>query len=88
MVISAIGPAKWKTTFQSLWTGAAFFWFFARTLAGVEGWLNASWWRAFAHFNGLLGTLCMVGAVGLTLWSLVLYLTRYGPAYLKAGQQR
>jgi CDP-diacylglycerol---glycerol-3-phosphate 3-phosphatidyltransferase len=86
LVISAIGPAKWKTTFQSIWTGAAFFWFWARTLAGVEGWLEQGWWVAFAHFNGLVGTVSMVGAVGLTLWSLALYLSRYGPAFLKAGR--
>ena len=85
LVISAIGPAKWKTTFQSIWTGAAFFWFFARTLAGVEGWLDDAWWSYFAWFNGLVGTVSMVGAVGLTLWSLVLYFSRYGPAFLKAG---
>lgn len=84
LVISAIGPAKWKTTFQSIWTGAAFFWFWARTLAGVEGWLEHGWWIAFAHFNGLVGTLSMVGAVGFTLWSLALYFTRYGPRFLEA----
>lgn len=87
LVISAIGPAKWKTTFQSIWTGAAFFWFFAHTLADDRGWLGESWWNVFAHFNGLIGTLSMVGAVGLTLWSLWLYVSRYGPAYLKAAKR-
>ena len=33
VVIAAIGPAKWKTGFQSTWVGAAYFWFFAATLA-------------------------------------------------------
>ncbi len=84
LVISAIGPAKWKTGFQSVWTGAAFFWFFARTLAGAQEWLAHGWWTLFAHFNGLVGTLSLVGAVGLTLWSLALYLSRYGPRFLKA----
>ena len=27
VVISAIGPAKWKTGFQSLWVGSAYSWF-------------------------------------------------------------
>ncbi|HEX2781272.1 MAG TPA: CDP-alcohol phosphatidyltransferase family protein, partial [Gemmatimonadaceae bacterium] len=27
VVIAAIGPAKWKTGFQSTWVGAAYFWF-------------------------------------------------------------
>ena len=33
VVISAIGSAKWKTGFQSVWVGSAYFWFFAATLA-------------------------------------------------------
>lgn len=84
LVISSIGPAKFKTGFQSVWTGAAFFWFFARTLAGERGWLDETWWEYFSHVNGLIGAVTMVGAVGLTLWSLVLYLQRYGPAFLRA----
>lgn len=78
LVISAIGPAKAKTTFQSIWTGAAFFWFFAATWAietGVEGSVN---FRAFAMFNGLVGIVSMTAAVTLTLVSLGLYLQRYG----------
>ncbi len=84
IVISAIGSAKWKTTFQSIWTGAAYFWFFARTLAGQKGWLEAGPWTLFAHFNGLVGTLSMIGSVGLTLWSLALYLSRYGARVVAA----
>ena len=78
LVISAIGPAKWKTTFQSIWVGAAYFWFFAATLAQREGWLDTTPWRVFAHINGLVGVIAMTGAVALTLWSLWLYLQRYG----------
>ena len=37
VVISAIGPAKWKTGFQSVWVGAAYFWFFAATVAAARG---------------------------------------------------
>lgn len=78
LIISAIGPAKWKTTFQSIWLGAAYFWFFATTLAAREGWQNDALWRGFAYFNGIVGVASMAGAVGLTLWSLWLYLRRYG----------
>ena len=78
LIISAIGPAKWKTTFQSIWTGAAFFWFFAATWAAQAGVQETVKWRAFAMFNGLVGVLAMTGAVALTLWSLFLYLQRYG----------
>ncbi|WP_291158604.1 CDP-alcohol phosphatidyltransferase family protein [Gemmatimonas sp. UBA7669] len=78
LVIAAIGPAKWKTTFQSIWLGAAYFWFFAHTLAEQQSWLGESGFRFFAWFNGGVGVVSMVGAVALTVWSLVLYLRRYG----------
>jgi CDP-diacylglycerol--glycerol-3-phosphate 3-phosphatidyltransferase len=77
VVISAIGPAKWKTGFQSVWVGAAYFWFFAATYAqsaGSEGTL----WNSWAWFNGIAGVLSMAGAVFLTVYSLVLYIARYG----------
>ena len=78
LVIAAIGPAKWKTGFQFTWQGAAYFWFFAATLAARQGWLDAPAWRAFAYFNGAVGVVTMVGALLLTMYSLWLYVTRYG----------
>lgn len=77
-IIAAIGPAKWKTGFQWTWVGSAFFWFAAITAAARYGWLSSSAWRAFAYFNGLVGTVTMIAAVALTLYSLWLYLRRYG----------
>jgi phosphatidylglycerophosphate synthase len=84
-VISAIGPAKWKTAFQSLWVGSAFFWFGARTLAAEQGW-NSTAWNAFAQFNGTVGALAMVTAVVLTLYSVWLYVRQYGSVF--ASQAR
>lgn len=81
IVIAAIGPAKWKTAFQSIWAGAAFFWFFAAAAAAEHRWRGEAW-HAFALFNGIVGSLSMVGAVSLTLYSLWLYLQRYGPLVL------
>lgn len=78
LVIAAIGPAKWKTVFQLIWLGAAYFWFFAVTLADGQGWTGHTAWRFFSWFNGFVGVLAMTGAVALTLWSLGLYLRRYG----------
>ena len=80
VVISAIGPAKWKTGFQSVWVGSAYFWFFAATLASNHGW-NSSAWRAFAYFNGIVGTVTMVISVVLTVYSLALYLRRYAGVF-------
>jgi CDP-diacylglycerol--glycerol-3-phosphate 3-phosphatidyltransferase len=79
-VIEAIGPAKWKTGFQSVWVGSAYFWFFAATLATAKGWDSSAWW-AFANFNGIVGTVTMVASVFLTLYSLVLYLRRYAVVF-------
>jgi CDP-diacylglycerol--glycerol-3-phosphate 3-phosphatidyltransferase len=81
VIISAIGSAKWKTGFQSTWVGAAYFWFFAATLARDRGWADDAAWLAFANFNGIVGTVTMVVSVILTLYSLVLYLRRYSGVF-------
>ena len=80
IVIGAIGPAKVKTGFQWTWVGIAFFWFGAATLAAERGWTSSAW-RIFAYFNGLAGVVTMTVAVGLTLWSMLLYVRRYGAVW-------
>jgi phosphatidylglycerophosphate synthase len=81
VVIAAIGPAKWKTTFQSIWVGAAYCWFFAATLARAQRWEGSAAWRAYANLNGVVGTISMAAAVVLTLYSLWLYLRRYARVF-------
>ncbi len=76
VVIASIGPAKWKTGFQLTWVGAAYFWFWIATAARVHNW-SSSAWDAFKYFNGTVGLLSMIGAVGLTVYSLGLYVHRY-----------
>ena len=80
VVISAIASAKWKTGFQAVWVGSAYFWFFAATLARTEAWTNAAW-TAFANFNGIVGTVTMVASVLLALYSLAVYLRRYAGVF-------
>ena len=82
VVIASIGSAKWKTGFQMVWVGAAFFWFWAAT-AAAENRTASPLWDAFKYFNGIVGAGCMIGAVGLTLFSLVLYIRRYSGVFLK-----
>ncbi len=77
-VISAIGPAKWKAGFQFTWIGTAYCWFGALTLADRRGWGGTWAWEAVAQFLGLVGTVTMYAAVILTVWSLALYVRRYG----------
>lgn len=81
VVIAAIRSAKWKTGFQLVWQGAAYFWIWAATLAAHRGWGDATAWRAFAYFNGIVGTLVMIAAVILTIWSLVIYLRSFGSVF-------
>jgi len=85
IIISAIGPAKLKTIFQWIWVGAAFFWYFASSAAAEHRWTSAAW-NAFAMFNGIVGVLSMIGAVALTLYSLWIYLQRYGGLVLRPGR--
>lgn len=85
IIIGAIGPAKWKTGFQSTWVGATFFWFFAATLATDQGWTGTPW-RMFANFNAIVGLTTMVVAVALTLWSLWLYARRFAGPVARAGR--
>jgi phosphatidylglycerophosphate synthase len=82
VVIASIGSAKWKTAFQMVWVGAAFFWFWAAT-AAADHHVESRWWDLFRDFNGIVGVGCMIGAVGLTLYSLALYLRRYGGVLLR-----
>ena len=80
VVIAAIGPAKWKTAFQLIWQGGAYLWFFVATLALRHQWTGAAW-RTLAYFIGASGTLAMSIAVLLTLYSLWLYVSRYGRVF-------
>lgn len=81
VIISAIGPAKWKMGFQATWVGAAYFWFAAREAAFHYAW-GGPLWRAFAMFNGVVGVVTMYVAVILTLYSLGLYLRRYAGVFV------
>lgn len=86
VVIAAVGPAKLKTTFQMIWVGAAFFWFMASSAAVEHGWRGSAW-NAFALFNGIVGTTSMVLAIVLTVYSMGLYVRRYGPL-MRQGPDR
>ncbi|MDQ6886015.1 MAG: CDP-alcohol phosphatidyltransferase family protein [Gemmatimonadota bacterium] len=78
VVIAAIGPAKLKTVLQNIWVGAAYFWFAASAAADSSGAGGTEIWRRFAFFNGIVGVVTMWAAVALTVYSLGLYVRRYG----------
>jgi phosphatidylglycerophosphate synthase len=83
VVIAAIGPAKVKTGFQLAWQGTAYFWFAVATAALNHTW-NGSIWHNLALFIGAAGTIMMSVAVLLTLYSLWLYLSRYGRVFVES----
>ena len=77
VVIAAIWPAKWKTTIQLIWSGAAYFWFFVATLIRERDW-SGPISRNFGWFAGIVGAVSMLLAIGLTLYSLFVYMRGYG----------
>jgi phosphatidylglycerophosphate synthase len=77
VIIDAIASAKWKTVMLSIWIGAAYFWFFAATLAHSRGWSGAAW-TVVADVIGIVGLTTMVGGVTLALYSFGVYVRRYG----------
>jgi CDP-diacylglycerol---glycerol-3-phosphate 3-phosphatidyltransferase len=82
VVIAAIGPAKWKTGFQWTWVGTALFWFSAALILARVRW-PSSVEVPVADFIGIVGTVAMCGAVVLTLYSLALYIRRYGMIFVR-----
>ncbi len=76
-VIAAIFAAKLKTTFQLIWVGAAYFWFFVATAARIDV-HNTADWGIVANFAGIVGVVSMVVSVALTIYSMAIYLYRYG----------
>jgi CDP-diacylglycerol--glycerol-3-phosphate 3-phosphatidyltransferase len=70
---------------QLVWQGAAYFWFFIATMAVERHWSTGGW-RAMALVNGLVGTVTMTVAVVLTVYSLWLYVSRYGHVFAERAR--
>jgi CDP-diacylglycerol--glycerol-3-phosphate 3-phosphatidyltransferase len=77
VVIEAIWPAKWKTTIQLIWSGAAYCWFWLATLMLEHGWTGPVS-RTIGMVLGTIGALAMLVAIALTLYSLYIYMRDYG----------
>lgn len=83
VVIAAIRSAKWKTGFQLVWQGSAYFWFWAVTAAQQHHVEDHPLWKAFALFNGSVGTATMAIAVFLTIYSLAVYMRSFSGVLAK-----
>ena len=77
VIIAASWPAKWKTSVSAVWQGAAYCWFWLATWA-VERNFALSEYRFWSIALGFVGAASMSVAVGLTLFSLFLYMRDYG----------
>jgi CDP-diacylglycerol--glycerol-3-phosphate 3-phosphatidyltransferase len=87
VVIAAIWPAKWKTTIQLIWSGAAYFWFFVATLIRERDW-SGPISRNFGWFAGIVGAVSMLLAIALTLYSLFVYMRDYGYLFRTKPESR
>lgn len=77
VVIAAIWPAKWKTTIQLIWSGAAYFWFWLATVMTNRDWTGPVS-RNIGMTLGTIGALSMLLAIAFTLYSLYIYMRDYG----------
>jgi phosphatidylglycerophosphate synthase len=77
VAIAAIWAAKWKAGMQYVWVGTAYFWFAAQTLAASRAWTGPTW-DFTSNLLGVIGVSTMAASVGLTFYSLVIYLRRHG----------
>jgi CDP-diacylglycerol--glycerol-3-phosphate 3-phosphatidyltransferase len=81
VAIAAIWAAKWKAGMQYVWVGAAYFWFAAQTLSVRETWTGPAW-HFVSNLVGVIGVATMTVSVGLTLYSLGLYVRRHGGLFV------
>jgi phosphatidylglycerophosphate synthase len=86
-VIAAIGVAKWKTGFQLVWIGSAFFWFFVATVDRLDV-RDRRGWDFLANLTGVVGAGTMVASVALTLITMVVYVARYGTLLTTTATRR
>lgn len=79
-VIAAIMAAKLKTGFQLVWIGAAYFWFFVATVDRLDV-RDRAGWDFLVNLTGVIGSVAMVASVALTLYSMGVYIVRYGGVF-------
>lgn len=77
VVIAAIGAGKLKAVVQNVFIGATLFWFAWKDAIAVHP--VAGWFRNFwDKFHGAVVAATLAGAILLTVYSLIVYLYRYG----------
>jgi CDP-diacylglycerol--glycerol-3-phosphate 3-phosphatidyltransferase len=86
VVISAQGPGKLKTVFQSIFIGGTIAWFAFRDAIKPMGWEEdraARWWN---QFHGGFVAVTLGIALVLTVYSFLIYLYRYRSLFSQPGR--
>jgi len=86
VVISAQGPGKLKTVFQSIFIGGTIAWFAFRDAIKPMGWEQdraARWWN---QFHGGFVAVTLGIALILTIYSFLIYLYRYRGLFSQQGR--
>ena len=86
VVVTAQGPGKLKTVFQSIFIGGTIAWFAFRDAIKPMGWEGeraALWWN---QFHGGFVAVTLAIALVLTVYSFVIYLYRYRGLFSHQGR--
>ena len=86
VVVTAQGPGKLKTVFQSIFIGGTIAWFAFRDAIKPMGWEReraALWWN---QFHGGFVAVTLAIALVLTIYSFVIYLYRYRGLFSHQGR--
>jgi CDP-diacylglycerol--glycerol-3-phosphate 3-phosphatidyltransferase len=77
LVIPAAGPGKLKAVLQNIFIGATFLWFTFRDARRPLGWEHSRYADYWNQFHGSVVAVTLLLALGLTIYSFVVYLYRY-----------
>jgi CDP-diacylglycerol---glycerol-3-phosphate 3-phosphatidyltransferase len=74
IIIPAGKAGKLKAVFQNIFVGTAIAWLAAHSAALNMGWIGMKNWNYWSYFHGFVFFTSLVIAIGLTIYSLVVYL--------------
>lgn len=77
LVIPAGREGKLKAVFQNIFIGTTIFWLALRTAGADRGW-DGAFWAFWQGFHGFVLLASLTIALILTVWSLAIYLLRWG----------
>ena len=76
VVISAGAAGKWKVVFQMVFIGAVFLWYPLVEIADMRDWSSGIWVLGAQFVRAVVG-ITLIGAIVLTVYSMLDYLWSY-----------